>query len=126
MTFNMFGPTGSSFTGSRVCAYDRSKMLEGLPASQICYQPSTSYHSFLASDLEGKTLPPAGSPNYVMTRSGGGGINLFKFKPNFAAPASSTFTGPTAIPVSGYIGCLCRVACRSPGPTRNSTPWATG
>ena len=41
MTFNMFGPTGASFTGGRVCAYDRLKMLEGLPASQICYQSST-------------------------------------------------------------------------------------
>jgi hypothetical protein len=117
MTFNMFGLTGGSFTGSRICAYDRLKMLDGLPATQICYQPSTTYHSFLASDLEGKTLPPAGSPNYVMTRSGTGGVNLFKFKPNFASPASSTFTGPTAIAVSAYTT-ACATCVPQPGTTQ--------
>ena len=114
MTFNMFGTAGRSFTGGRVCAYDRLKMLEGLPASQICYQ-SPSYHSFLASDLEGKTLPPAGSPNYVMTRAGG--MNLFKFKPNFVVPASSTFTGPTAIAVSAYTT-ACANCVPQPGTTQ--------
>jgi hypothetical protein len=100
ITFNMFGATGSQFTGGRVCAYDRSKMLSGLPATQVCVQ-STAYPSPLPSDLEGKTLPPAGSPNYVLTR-GASGLNLWKFKPNFVTPASSTFTGPTTIPVAGY------------------------
>ena len=114
MTFNMFGSAGRSFTGGRVCAYDRSKMLDGLPATQVCYQ-SPSYHSFLASDLEGKTLPPAGSPNYVMTRYGG--MNLFKFKPNFAVPASSTFTGPTAISVSAYTA-ACGGCVPQPGTTQ--------
>ena len=116
MTFNMFGVSGGSFTGGRVCAYDRSKMLAGLPASQVCFN-LTSYHSFLASDLEGKTLPPAGSPNYVMTRYGTGGMNLFKFKPNFAVPASSTFTGPFAIPVTGYTP-ACAGCVPQPGTTQ--------
>ncbi|MEO6222230.1 MAG: hypothetical protein ABIP90_03200 [Vicinamibacterales bacterium] len=100
ITFNMFGATGSSFTGGRVCAYDRAKMLNGLPASQVCFQ-STSYASPLPSDLDGKALPPAGSPNYVLSR-GGSGLNLWKFKPNFVTPASSTFTGPTNIAVAAY------------------------
>ncbi len=101
ITFNMFGATGSGFTGGRVCAYDRANMLVGHPATQICYQ-STSYPSPLPSDLEGKTLPPAGTPNFVLTRGSSSSLNLYKFKPNFANPASSTFTGPTAIAVSGY------------------------
>jgi len=100
ITFNMFGATGSSFTGGRVCAYDRAKMLSGLPATQICYQ-STSYASPLPSDLEGKVLPPAGSPNYVLSL-GSTTLRLYKFTPNFVTPASSTFTGPTAIAVSGF------------------------
>ena len=115
MTFNMFGTAGQMFTGGRVCAYDRAKMLDGLPATQVCFNLS-GYSSFLASDLEGKTLPPAGSPNYVMTRSGGG-ISLFKFKPNFAAPGSSTFTGPTAIPVTGYT-IACPNCVPQPGTTQ--------
>jgi hypothetical protein len=77
-------------------------MLDGLPAAQICYQ-STAYASPLASDLEGKTLPPAGSPNYVLSRASSTALNLWKFKPNFVTPASSTFTGPTSIPVASYL-----------------------
>ena len=116
MTFNMFGTAGQQFTGGRVCAYDRSKMLDGLPATQVCFNLA-SYHSFLASDLEGKTLPPAGSPNYVMTRSGTGGMNVFKFKPNFAVPTSSTFTGPTPIAVTGYTA-ACGGCVPQPGTTQ--------
>jgi hypothetical protein len=52
ITFNMFGASGASFTGGRVCAYDRAKMLSGLPATQICRHENTQ-GSFLASDLEG-------------------------------------------------------------------------
>lgn len=101
ITFNMFGATGSNFTGGRVCAYDRARMLDGLPATQVCVQ-STSFASPLVSDLEGKTLPPAGSPNYVLTRGSSTSLNLYKFKPNFVTPANSTFTGPTSIPVTAY------------------------
>ncbi len=101
ITFNMFGATGSSFTGGRVCAYDRAKMLDGLPATQVCFQ-STAYPSPLPSDLEGKTLPPSGTPNYVLTRGSSTSLNLWKFVVNFATPASSSFTGPTSIPVAAY------------------------
>jgi len=101
ITFNMFGVGGSGFTGGRVCAYDRAKMLNGLPATQICYQ-STAYPSPLPSDLEGKVLPPAGSPNYVLSLVSSNTLRLYKFKPNFASPASSTFTGPTSIGVSSF------------------------
>jgi hypothetical protein len=86
ITFNMFGVNGSSFTGGRVCAYDRAKMLNGQPATQIC-QP-TSYASLLPADLEGQTLPPAGTPAYVLNR-GTNSLNLFKFSPNFANGTSS-------------------------------------
>ena len=101
ITFNMFGPNGASFTGGRVCAYDRAKMLDGLAATQVCFQ-STLYPSPLPSDLEGQTLPPGGSPNYVLTRGGSTSLRLWKFAVNFVTPASSTFTGPTSITVAAY------------------------
>jgi hypothetical protein len=100
ITFNMFGANGTNFTGGRVCAYDRAKMLSGLPATQLCQQ-STTFASPLVSDLEGKTLPPAGSPNYVLTRGSSTSLNLYKFKPNFAN-GTATWTGPTSIPVAAY------------------------
>src|ERR1051325_428867 len=37
VTFNMFN-SQDRFMGSRVCAYDRKKMLQGLPATQQCFQ----------------------------------------------------------------------------------------
>lgn len=114
ITFNMFGPTGGSFTGGRVCAYDRARMLDGLSATQVCFQ-STSYASPLPSDLEGKTLPPSGTPNYVLTR-GTSSLNLRKFAVNWASPGSSTFTGPTSIPVSAYTAASTRIP--QPGTTQ--------
>ena len=107
ITFNMFGATGSSFTGGRVCAYDRAKMLNGLPATQIC-RHDNSQGSFLTADLEGTVLPPAGTPNYVMNRSVNG-ILLWRFVPNFTN-GSSTWTGPTVLPTASYTA-ACSRAC---------------
>jgi hypothetical protein len=112
ITFNMFGPSGASFTGGRVCAYDRVRMLNGQPAIQICYQ--IPYPSLLASDLDGKTLPPAGAPNFVLNR-GGNALNMWRFAPNFAAPASSTFAGPSSIPVSAYTAACSQSCIPQPG-----------
>jgi hypothetical protein len=100
ITFNMFGVNGSNFTGGRVCAYDRTQMLSGLPATQVCHQ-STTFSSPLVSDLEGKTLPPPGTPNYVLTRGGSTSLNLYKFTPNFTN-GTYTFAGPTPIAVTAY------------------------
>lgn len=111
ITFNMFGTAGTTFTGGRVCAYDRAKMLNGQAATQICYQ--NSYASPLAADLEGKTLPPAGTPNYVLNRASTG-LNLWRFRPNFASPASSTYTGPTLIPVAAYTAACSRSCIPQP------------
>ena len=60
ITFNMFGPTGENFTGGRICGYDRTKMLSGLSATQVCVQ-NNAYASSLVADLEGKALPPPGT-----------------------------------------------------------------
>jgi len=112
ISFNMFGATGSNFTGGKVCAYDRAKMLNGQAATQVCFNTSTAYGSLLPSDLDGKTLPPAGSPNYVLSKGGSSSLNLWKFTANFAVPASSSFVGPTSVPVSGFTS-ACSSSCIS-------------
>jgi hypothetical protein len=112
ITFNMFGTNGGSFTGGRVCAYDRAKMLNGQAASQICYQ--IGYGSLLPSDLEGQALPPAGTPNYVLNR-GTNSLNLWRLTPNFSSPGASTFVGPTSIPVSGFSAACSRSCIPQPG-----------
>ena len=100
ISFNMFN--GSTFVGSRVCAFDRAKMLVGdTSASQQCFQLSSSFGGLLPSDLDGSTAPPAGSPNFFLN-FGANSLNLWTFRVNFTTPANSTLTGPTTIPVAAF------------------------
>lgn len=95
ITYNMFNVNAGTFNGGQSCAYDRSAMLSGLPATQICFN-SLNFFSFLPSDLDGFTLPPAGAANYQISwdwynTSPPYTIRLNKFKPNFVTPGASTF-----------------------------------
>src|SRR6185312_12088083 len=105
VTFNMFNAAGTSFLGADACAYDRNAMLAGQPATQVCFQQGSSVGGLLPADLDGKTAPPAGSPNFLVY-FGTNNLNLFKFHVNFATPSASTFTGPTVLPVAAFTA-LC-------------------
>src|SRR5207244_11904527 len=98
-TFNMFN--GNTFVGSDACAYDRTAMLNGTAATQVCFQQNSSVGGLLPSDLDGTTAPPAGSPNYMLFY-GTNNLNLYKFHVDFTTPSNSTFTGPTVIPVAAF------------------------
>jgi len=101
ISYNIFN-NGQTFAGSKVCAFDRAKMLAGDPtATQQCFQLSTSYGGLLPSDLDGTTPPPAGSPNFFMNY-GANSLNLWKFHADFATPANTTLTGPRNIPVASF------------------------
>jgi hypothetical protein len=100
ITYNMFAG-GSTFSGARLCALDRAKMLAGLPATQQCFQLSSSFGSVLPSDLDGPTLPPAGSPNYMITDDVNS-LKLWKFHVDWVTPANTTLTGPVNIPVAAF------------------------
>ncbi len=115
MSFNMFN--GNSFVGGRACALDRTAMLAGGPATQICFQLTSTYGGLLPSDLDGSTAPPAGAPNvYVAFGNDSASLDLWNFHANFTTPSSSTFShiniaapafaaacngGGTCIPQSG-------------------------
>ena len=98
-TFNMFDD--DDFVGSDACAYDRVAMLNGQPATQICFQQGPTVGGLLPADVDGTTAPPSGSPNYMMTY-GANALELYKFHVDFNTPSNSTFTGPTAIPVAAF------------------------
>jgi hypothetical protein len=98
-SFNMF--SGNTFLGARACAFDRSKMLTGAAATQVCFQQSSSVGSLLPSDLDGTTAPPAGEPDFYLN-FGTNSLNLWKFHVDFTTPANSTFNGPTNIPVAAF------------------------
>jgi hypothetical protein len=100
IAYNIFN-NGQTFAGTKACALDRTSMLAGTAASQVCFQLSTSYGGLLPSDLDGTTAPPAGAPNYFMN-FGSNSLNLWKFHVDFSTPANSTFTGPTNIPVASF------------------------
>ena len=98
-TFNMFN--GNTFVGADACSYNRTAMLNGQSATQICFQQSSAIGGLLPSDLDGTTPPPAGSPNY-MVYFGTNNLNLFKFHVDFNTPSNSTFTGPSVINVAAF------------------------
>jgi hypothetical protein len=94
MTFNMFR-RGRTFVGNKVCAYERSKMLVGQPARQICAQTSSSYGSLQPADIEGTILPAAGTalPLLSITSSS---LLSWKFSYNWTS-ATGTLSGPTTV-----------------------------
>jgi hypothetical protein len=95
ITYNIF-KRGRTFSGSKVCAFERDKMLAGQSARQVCAQTSNSHGSLLPSDLEGTTLPAVGTPNYLLSITSST-LNAWKFSVNWAA-GTGTLTGPTAVP----------------------------
>ncbi len=89
-------------SSEEVCANDRTAMLAGNTATQVCFTPSG--FGMLPSDLDGPTPPAAGTPNFFVELDPGGSANLamFNFHVDFVTPTNSTFTGPTLIPVAAF------------------------
>lgn len=98
ITYNMFR-NGRSFVGGQVCAFERDKMLIGASARQLCVRNS-SHHSFEPADLEGTTLPPAGSPNFLLTMTSSA-VNFWRFSVNWTN-GTGTLTGPTNLGVASF------------------------
>jgi hypothetical protein len=115
ISYNMF--QGNTFVGGRACAMDRTAMLAGNPATQVCFQLGNTFGGLLPSDLDGATAPPLGSPNpFVAFGNDSASLDIWKFHVDFATPANSTFVhtniaapafsaacsgGGTCIPQSG-------------------------
>jgi len=108
VTYNLF-PSG--FIGPQICAYDRSKMLAGLPATGQCFNPhndpnlTSNDGGMLPSDVDGIAPPPVGEPNMVLEldrTAANSNLDMWKFHVDFTIPANSTLTGPFAIPVTPW------------------------
>ncbi|MBK9527972.1 MAG: hypothetical protein IPO41_06550 [Acidobacteria bacterium] len=91
-------------------ALDRNAMLAGNPtATSIRIAISQNPFGLLPADIDGNTLPPAGSPAiFVGTRDNGAppgqpdALLVYKFQADFTTPANSTFTGPTILPTEPF------------------------
>ncbi len=101
--------TGDTVIQKHVCAADRAKMLAGQNATEQCFVIDGA--NFLNStDLDGRRLPPAGTPNIVMAAGGtqlhgvfeDDGLYAWKFFVNWDDPSRTRLTGPEKIAVAPY------------------------
>ncbi len=107
---------------SGLYALDRASMLDGAPAStQRFGVPNLAGFGFQAltpGDLDGASLPPAGSPGIFMRHRdteahGPDGfpatdfLELWEFSVDWLVPADSRLTGPTNITVTDFDSELC-------------------
>jgi hypothetical protein len=99
-TYNMF--PNNTFAGARACAVDRAKLLTGAVATQQCFNTANTIGGLLASDLDGPTPPPTGTPNFLLAVNTTTTLAFFKFHVDFTTPANSTFIGPTSITVASF------------------------
>ena len=115
VTFNIF-TNGTTFAGSKLCAYHRAAMLSGTAAKQQCFQLSTSYGGVLPADLDGPTsLPAAGTPEPFIN-FGSNSLNVWRFSVNWKTPASTTLTGPINVPVAAFTqACAGGTCLQQPG-----------
>ena len=105
VSFNVFNAQ-DRFIGSRVCVYDRKQMLQGLRATQQCFQLNSTFFGLLPTDLDGATssladaqgnangpaAPPAGAPNYFLALGNDSkSLNMWRFHVDWNRPANSTF-----------------------------------
>jgi hypothetical protein len=94
MSMNVFNSTGTAFLGPQPFAFDRARMLAGLPATFITtgVTGGSNEEVYLPADLDGSILPPAGAPSSFVEFPGGGSFRVFHFHVDFATPLNSTFT----------------------------------
>src|SRR5262249_33051665 len=102
ITYNVFN-NGQTFAGPKLCAFDRTNMLAGNPATQICFQLSTAFGGVLPSDIDG-TTPPTAPPVGSSVTFGPNAVTLCHPQ-NATFPAgTATLTGPITIPVAAFTG----------------------
>ena len=98
--------------GLDVYAFDRVKMLSGLPAGSIHFNVAAPSLFLQPSDLDGPP-PPIGAPNVFVRHVDGdqfGGadrLELFAFRADWANPGASTFAALATLPVAPFNAILC-------------------
>src|SRR5258706_5668647 len=116
MSMNVFNAAGTAFLGPQPFAFDRTKMLAGLPATFVTtgITGGASEDVCLPGDLDGLILPPVGAPATFVEFPGSGAYRVFHFHVDFITPANSTFTLFASSPAAGFT-----VLC---GATRSCVP----
>src|SRR5579859_3209367 len=101
ISYNIFGNGGNTYSGPEVCALDKSKMINGLAATQQCFKQNSFYFSLLPADIDGSTPPPGGSPELLLALANNS-LQLWKFHVDWTTPANSSHSGPTQFSVPSF------------------------
>ena len=100
---------GDDVIKKQICIADRTKMLQGQPATEQCI--IIDGVNFLNNaDIDGRKAPPAGTPNIMMAAGGtqlknifdDDGIFYWKVHVDWNNPANTRVDGPTKINVAPY------------------------
>lgn len=101
--------TGDEVIQKHACVVDRAKMLKGEPATEQCLVLDGV--GFLNNaDIDGKSLPPSGSPNVMMSAGGtqlknvleDDAIYAWKVAVDWKNPEKTRVVGPERIAVAPY------------------------
>jgi hypothetical protein len=109
----------ASFAGAGAGAFERDKMLVGDPNARLVVFHQINDGGQLATDLDGSTLPPAGTPNFFADWETNA-FHIWKFHVDWNNTANSTFTNFAQISVAAFdssLGCSGRSCIPQPGTT---------
>jgi hypothetical protein len=101
--------TGDEVIQKHACVVDRARMLKGEPATEQCL--IIDGVGFLNNaDIDGKSMPPAGGPNVMMSAGGtqlkgvleDDGVYAWKMSVDWKDPSKTKAAGPEKIAVAPY------------------------
>jgi hypothetical protein len=104
---------GSNENSYTAYAFDRAKIIAGQPATFQRFAGESNL--LLPADLDGATLPPAGSPGLFYTfkddveHGGQDRLEVFELHVDWATPANSTFQLKDSIPTMPFTYTVCGV-----------------
>jgi hypothetical protein len=101
--------TGDDVVEKHLCVVDRSRMLDGEPATEQCFVLG-GVNFLNPADLDGRALPPPGAPAIVMATGGtqlqgdvdDDGIYVWQVRVDWDDPARTRMVGPAKIAVAPY------------------------
>jgi hypothetical protein len=102
-TYNMF--QNGSFTGGRITAVERDKMLVGDPNAQMIEFHKSGYFATMPADIDGENLPEEGAPCPVMYINNAQFVEIWNFSADWDDPDNSTLIKQNPnISVSSFSG----------------------
>ncbi len=127
MTAHIFNAAGSAYVGQGVYAFERSKMLAGLPARVVGDNLGNVFFGALPTTLDGLNPPPAASANYVIAPgapewdgSASDVLHVWNATASWSGTPALNVTGPTDVATDPFNSDLCnfsRNCVPQPDPT---------